>query len=155
MSSKRSYESAEFTNMCMLEREDGKILVINRTDPDWSGLAFPGGHVEVGESFVDACVREMKEETGLTVLDPKICGLKQFYKKDGARYVIFLFKATKYCGELKSSDEGEVFFIDRDDIAKYKQTMHFDSLLRVFDDESISEFQYIREDDGSYRLLLH
>ena len=155
MSEKRSYESAEFTNMCMLEREDGKILVINRTDPDWCGLAFPGGHVEVGESFVESCVREMKEETGLTVLDPVICGLKQFYKKDGTRYVIFHFKATKYCGELKSSDEGEVFFVGRDEIECYKQTMHFDSLLRVFDDEKTSEFQYIREDDGSYRLLLH
>jgi 8-oxo-dGTP diphosphatase len=144
----------ELTNLCLIYDGD-KILVQEREWRGEKGIIFPGGHVEDGESMLAAVTREMKEETGLTVLDPVICGLKQFYKKDGARYVIFLFKATKYCGELKSSDEGEVFFIDRDEIECYKQTMHFDSLLRVFDDEKTSEFQYIREDDGSYRLLLH
>ena len=42
-----------------------------RKKKDWPGYTLPGGHVEMGESFVDAVVREMKEETGLTVLNPR------------------------------------------------------------------------------------
>ena len=62
----------ELTNMCMLRRADGKVLVQNRVDPEWGGLAFPGGHIEPGESLVDSVVREMREETGLTVRNPRL-----------------------------------------------------------------------------------
>ena len=44
----------ELTNMCMLRRSDGMVLVQNRRDPNWGGLTFPGGHVEPGESLVDS-----------------------------------------------------------------------------------------------------
>ena len=39
-------ESAVFTNMCMIYDNNGNILVINRKNPDWPGVTFPGGHVE-------------------------------------------------------------------------------------------------------------
>ena len=57
------------TIMCMAVDKDGKILVINRLKKDWPGLTFPGGHVEDDETCEEACVREMKEETGLEVSD--------------------------------------------------------------------------------------
>lgn len=55
-----------------------KILVLNRTDPVWPGLTFPGGHVEAHESFNDSVIREVKEETGLDIVHPKLVGVKQF-----------------------------------------------------------------------------
>ena len=64
-------ENAELTVVCLIQDEN-KILLQNRVKEDWKGYTFPGGHVEAGESFVDAVIREMKEETGLTVNNPKL-----------------------------------------------------------------------------------
>ena len=99
----------ELTNMCMLQRDDGRVLVQNRRDPNWGGLTFPGGHVEPGESLVDSVIREMQEETGLTVRNPKLVGTKSWMQKDGSgRYLVLLYQATEYEGRLCSSDEGEI-----------------------------------------------
>lgn len=59
-------EKVEFTNMCMIQ-DKNKVLVINRKAKDWPGITFPGGHVEAGESFTNAVIREIKEETGLYI----------------------------------------------------------------------------------------
>lgn len=63
-------ENVELTVLCLIE-DGNKILLQNRIKKDWRGYAMPDGHVEPGESFVDAVIREMKEETGLTILDPR------------------------------------------------------------------------------------
>ena len=96
-------EWAVFTVMCMLHDGKGNILVEDRRSSHWPGIAFPGGHVEPGESFVQAAVREMQEETGLDIQNPVLCGVKQFQTGDGARYVVFLFRADRFTGTLRSS----------------------------------------------------
>ena len=58
-------ERVELTVLCMLHRGN-EILHQNRQKKDWCGFTFPGGHVEPGESIVDAVLREMREETGRT-----------------------------------------------------------------------------------------
>ena len=57
--------SCVLTNMCMVEDEIGRVLVQQRVDKNWSGIAFTGGHVEPGESLTESVIREVKEETGL------------------------------------------------------------------------------------------
>lgn len=101
-------EVVTLTNMCMVYNGN-KVLVQDRTDKNWSGITFPGGHVEKGESFVDSVIREVFEETGLTISSPVLCGIKDFYKNDNSRYIVLFYKTDKFTGELKSSDEGEVF----------------------------------------------
>ena len=67
-------EQVELTCLCMIYKED-KILLQNRIKKDWQGYTLPGGHIEPGESFVEAVIRKMKEETGLDVEVGKLIGV--------------------------------------------------------------------------------
>ena len=145
-------ERAEFVNMCMITNGD-RVLVIDRKKEDWPGVTFPGGHVEPAESFVDAVVREVREETGLTISDPRLCGTKQFQTVTGARYVVFFYRASQFSGELISSSEGEVFWVRRDELDKYPLSMDMMAMVEVMERDDLSEFYYYREDGRwKYRL---
>ena len=146
-------EQAIFTNLCMVYDHAGNILVQDRLDPSWPGLCFPGGHVEPGESFVDSVIREVWEETGLTIESPKLCGTKQFQTKKGERYVVFFYKTDKFSGELKSSDEGNVFWIPRNTLDQYTLCDDFPDMVKVFESDDLSEFYYYTE-DGDWKLKL-
>ena len=147
-------ESAIFTNMCMVSDGNGNILVQDRKNPDWPGVTFPGGHVEPEEAFTDSVIREVFEETGLTIENPRLCGVKQFRTDDHERYVVFLYRADRFTGELRSSHEGEVFWVPRKDLPKYPLVPDFLDLLRVFEEPELNEFLYRRgSDDWKISLL--
>lgn len=138
-------EQVELTTLCMVYRGE-ELLLQNRVKTDWRGYCFPGGHVEPGESILDSVVREMKEETGLTILSPRLCGIKQF-PIDGGRYLVFFFKTDSFEGELISSDEGNVEWIARRDLLSLNTVSDFMDMLKVFDRDDLTEFQYVVEDD--------
>lgn len=137
-------ENVELTVLCLIYRDD-EILLQNRIKKDWQGYTLPGGHVERGESITEAVIREMKEETGLDIYEPKLCGVKQFPIDDG-RYIVFLYKTDKFSGEMTSSDEGKMEWIKRSELDKIETVSDFAQLLRVFDEDSLSEFQYVIKD---------
>lgn len=139
---------AELTNMCMICDGD-RVLVQNRLDPIWSGITFPGGHVEPGESFARAVIREIYEETGLTIFDPKLCGVKQWLNKDGSRTISFLYLANRFAGELKNSDEGEVFWVERKNLLGMNLASGMEETLNVFLDNNISELSYSLKDSAN------
>ena len=85
------------TNLCMITKDD-EILVIDRQKKDWPGFTFPGGHVEDDESIVDSVIREVKEETGLNIQNPKLCGVKDWVNSDGSRYIVFLYTCNTFTG---------------------------------------------------------
>ena len=121
----------KLTIMCMVYKDDGSFLVENRLKKDWPGLTFPGGHVEDEEMIEDAVIREMKEETGLTLksIEPK--GYIEWNEfGDDVRHLAMLFTSKDFEGEIKSSKEGEIFFIKEEDISKYLLSNDFEKIYQ-------------------------
>lgn len=146
-------EVVTITNMCMIYNGE-KLLVQDKVGADnWNGITFPGGHVEKGEPFTDAVIREVKEETGLTISNPMLCGVKDWVNDDGFRYMVLLYKTDKFEGELSESEEGKVYWIDRKDMSKMKIAHDMDLLMNVFLDDKLSEFYYQRK-DGKWKPIL-
>ena len=135
----------------MIYRDD-RILLQNRIKKDWRGYTLPGGHIEPGESVVESVIREMKEETGLAISQPRLCGIKQF-PIDGGRYIVFLFKTDRFTGELRSSDEGEMEWVSRADVGKLSSVADLEALLTVMDRDDMTEFQYVISDDQWKAIL--
>jgi len=144
-------ENVELTVLCLIQ--DGyRILLQNRAKNGWHGYTLPGGHVEPGESFVDAVIREIKEETGLTVIGPRLSGIKQFPIENG-RYVVLLFKATEFTGSLVSSEEGLMEWVDINHLSEVNTVDDFDKLLAVINDPGLTEFQYL-VDGNNWRVSI-
>ncbi len=148
-------EKAELTVLCMAY-DGNKLLLQDRVKEDWKGFTFPGGHVEKEESIVHAVIREMKEETGLTVKNPKLCGVKQFQTDSGERYIVFLFKTNRFEGNLESSEEGRMEWVERGSLQNYPLVDDFMELLQVMDSEDLNEFVYERSpENGDWKVKLY
>ena len=119
--------------LCYIER-DQRVLMLHRVKKEndihqglWVGL---GGKVEPGESPDECVVREVYEESGLTVLNPQLRAILTFPGfADGPQdWMVFLYSATEFTGELKVCDEGDLAWIDRDkldDLAMHEGDRHF------------------------------
>ena len=136
-------ETVEFTNLCMV-RDGDRVLVIDRKKEDWPGITFPGGHVEAGESFTEAVIREVKEETGLRITSPQMCGMKNWVE-DGIRYVVLFYKTEKFEGDLISSEEGEVWWEDLKELPNRNLSLEMEDMLRIFLEEDLSKFFYYQD----------
>lgn len=123
-----------------------KLLLQNRVKADWQGLTFPGGHIEPGESIVEAVIRETREETGLLIQNPILCGVKQF-PMDGGRYLVFLFKTDCFSGTLTSSEEGTMEWVEQADLSQRTTVDDFEELLAVMQSDKLTEFQYLVNGD--------
>ena len=145
-------ENVIITNMCMVYDND-KVLVQDRLDPKWSGITFPGGHVEPGESFTDAVIREVYEETGLTIAAPQLCGIKDWPEDDGSRYIVLFYKTNQFSGELQSSAEGKVFWTELENLSNLPRASDMQDMLKVCLDDSLREFFYYQE-DGVWKYML-
>ncbi|MBQ7611456.1 MAG: 8-oxo-dGTP diphosphatase [Spirochaetaceae bacterium] len=135
-------EKVVFMNMCMVY-EGTKVLVIDRCKSDWQGITFPGGHVEKNESFVDSVVREIKEETGLSIQNSLLCGIVSWYNKEkDVRNLVYLYKTDSFSGTLVSSDEGKVWWEEIHNLLNLNLTSGMSEYLKVFLDNSLSELHF-------------
>lgn len=143
-------ESVELTVLCLIHK-NGRYLLQDRIKNDWKGYTLPGGHIEPGESIVDAVIREMQEETGLMISHPHLCGVKQFPLEEG-RYIVFLFETEEFEGDLRSSEEGTMHWIDERELSKVNLVEEFEDLIEVMLDDELVEFQYVIE-DGEWLVI--
>lgn len=147
---KERIEKVVITNICLVYKGN-KILVQERTKKDWPGLTFPGGHVEKGENFNDSVIREVKEETGLTLLKPILCGIEEFkILNKEERHIILYYKCSKFKGKIKSSKEGEIFWLDKKDFKKSKLSLDLDLMYKIMNSNELSELIYYKK-DGKYK----
>ena len=138
-------EQVELTVLCLIHNEDSYLLQ-DRVKKDWNGYTLPGGHIEPGESIVDAVVREMKEETGLTIKSPRLCGVKQF-PIEGGRYIVFLFETDQFEGKLVDSEEGKMHWVKISELSNVNLVNDFEELIEVMMSNILTEFQYVVEND--------
>lgn len=100
--------------LCYVKR-NGKTLMVHRNkkpndihEGKWNGL---GGKFEAGETPEECVMREVLEESGLAIRNPKLCGLLMFPKFKGNDWYVFVFTANDFAGELIDSPEGKLDWI--------------------------------------------
>lgn len=143
--SKHPLERVELTNMCAVINSDSRTVLVQKRIKSWKGIAFPGGHVEAGESIVLSSIREIKEETGLEIQNLKLCGIKDWYEtKENKRYMVFLYQTSDYCGQLlEETSEGRVFWTPIDTLSEQSLSDGFIEMAEMMlDQRHSSEFFY-------------
>lgn len=146
-------ERVELTVAVIVTDGQGRLLVEDCRDPEWGGLYFPGGHLEPGESFVEAAIRETWEETGLTIEHPSLCGVKQF-PIEGGRYLVLYFRAEGASGTLRYSREGPVFWCAPSELKNYRLTEDFYEVLRLSGSSDLSELRWVQDETGADKLVI-
>lgn len=130
--------------MCMIYDGQGNVFVEEKIVHNSKGLIFPGGHVEINESVVDSMIREIQEETGLTISDLQFCGIKDWIEFDGSRYMVFLYKTNTYSSNIQSSSEGEIFWMPLEELRKRETLWHLDIMLEIFKSNGVTELYFNR-----------
>ena len=126
------YSTVILSTMCMIEDDNGHILVQNRNKKDWPGITFPGGHVEQNETIEESVVREIKEETGLVISKPLLCGVMEWPWDDNkSRYLAFIYKTKTFSGTIKNSEEGELLWINKKDLFNYPLSQDMDAIFAI------------------------
>ena len=112
------------TTLCYIER-DGKYLMLHRTKKEndlnrdkWIGI---GGKFEDKESPEDCLMREVLEETGLTLTEYEYRGVVTFISDVWETEYMHLFKATGFTGELIECDEGDLMWVDKNEYKSMPQ----------------------------------
>lgn len=109
----------KMTTLCYIEKE-GKYLMLHRVKKHhdinagkWIGV---GGHVENGETPEECLLREVKEETGLTLTAYRLHGLVTFLSDVCEPELMCVFTADAFDGELIECDEGELAWVEKSDV---------------------------------------
>ena len=151
--SEKRLEKVRFMNMCMIQDGRGNVLALDKVNDSYTGTTFPGGHVEPGELFFQSMIREVWEETGLTIENPEFRGLYHWHK-DGVHHVITLYRAYTFCGELESSEEGRVYWISLEELKAKKLASGMEYVLEMMESETIKEC-YVRREADRYVGNVH
>lgn len=129
---------------------DYSVLLVKRKYDPYAGLwALPGGHVEPGETTEDAVKREVHEETGITLLDPRLFALVEYILYRGEEvlyhYVITVYIATEFEGYLVAGDDADdVGFFELRKVKKMRDlTLTTAHVIRAYLKEGWEGFAHV------------
>lgn len=143
----------ELTNMCAIVDKQRNKVVVQKRIKSYKGIAFPGGHVEMNESVIESTIREIKEETGLTVSNLTLKGIKDWNGE--YRYLVFLFYTETFSGDLlKNTEEGEIFWQDIDTLSQQDLAEDFMDMANIMLSSSHTEIYYGKEGEEWIKELL-
>ena len=147
--------------LCYIKDKDKTLMLYRNKKKDdyhegkWNGL---GGKLEPGETPEDCVLREVKEETGLTIRNPMMHGIITFPKFDGENdWYVFIFTATQFEGNIISSDEGKLEWIPNEKLFELNLWEGDKIFLEwLFKDKFFSaKFIYINKDFVDYSVLFY
>ena len=111
----------QMTTLCYIENDE-KYLMLHRVKKKedinknkWIGV---GGHANEWESPEECLVREVKEETGLTLTSYKFRGIITFISNECESEIMCLFTADKFTGNIIECDEGDLEWVKKKDVIK-------------------------------------
>lgn len=130
--------------VCYLKK-DNKVLMIKFSKKWGQVYAPPGGKFESGESPLDCIIREFKEETGLTLINPKLQGIS--YWHDVKEGIIFVYIAEEYEGTLTlNSSEGKLEWIELENLANINQFEQNEKFTPYLFKEELFEGKFLLDD---------
>ena len=107
------------STLCYIEKDD-KYLMLHRTKKKndinkdkWLGV---GGKIEEGESPEECMIREVKEETGLTLKEYQLRGIVTYVSNKWETEYMYVFTATEFEGNLIECDEGDLEWIEKEKV---------------------------------------
>lgn len=131
--------------VCYLKK-DNKVLMIKFAKKWGRVYAPPGGKFKKGESPLDCIIREFNEETGLTLINPKLQGMS--YWQDSAEGIIFIYIAEDFEGELiEVSSEGELEWIEIDNLLSIKQFEQNEKFTPYLFKDELFEGKFLLDDE--------
>ena len=148
------------TGVYLIKNNKMLFLVRNKKNDKMhqTGIYLPiGGHVELGEEIEEAAIREVKEESGITVNSVELRGILYFRSQNTGEYdiIMFLFTSTDFEGDPTPGTEGSFEWVDLNKIQKvntYKGDKIFLDLL-LKHNFFVIEFLYHNFDLISYKIL--
>lgn len=142
------------STVCYLKK-DNKVLMIKFFKKWGNVYAPPGGKFEKGESPLDCIMREFKEETGLTLVKPKLQGIS--YWHDSFEGIIFVYTAEDYEGkQIPISKEGDLEWIKIEELRNIKQFEQNEKFTSYLFKDELFEGKFLLDDKCkviNYRII--
>ena len=142
--------------LCFLERDGRFLLLHRRRSPNagmWNAI---GGKIEPGEDPFAACIREVREETGLVISGPKLRALLVITVRETEElWVIYVFRAPAPVGEVSASEEGDLRWVDAGEILALRTPADLPVILpQILHGEEVSvvRLEYETEDSEPRRI---
>ena len=102
--------------------------------------------------IISSVIREVKEETGLTVSNLELCGIQNWTDPtDHYHYLVFCYKTSHFSDSIPSSDEGVAFWIKRKDLKNVQLVDGLEPMLEIFEQPQLTE-NYFWFEDGEWKV---